>query len=934
MLSRGNSEASARLRRAKSSASIKTRRSLQTEPDVPDPFVAKEQALAAAFHAYGRANASDIHSRTSLETASQSRNLNVEQPLTRSKSIRFAGPTAPPGQGVPITMRATPLTHAEHETRRRNLHPRLRRQTSSIQADDAFTTALPSHGEYVEARVASQPSSYRRLRKSKSMFSQGLWTNATASSASRSQTQHASDFTGQQAGSRLGRSLSFLRPSMERSQSQATVSTAAQSQAVGLARDQYFRQLEQQRLTSQPSYGNALSPRRSQKTFRKSVRTSSANSSGSAVGSAPSSTGPQTGRMGIGGRARDLSSTFRNTVKRVFNRSSEEGGTFPAQQLRATRPHFGDPATPFASSYPEDPTAESPHNDGLGLQDLARGDSLYVPRRRGSLVGSVHRAGGDVNDETAQSRVSSWTNSTAANTISSKHGSGSNRLSIIPESGGVLSPHGSLPQAEAGSQSQRRKTSLFSKLQQKIAKSNSAVPSEPPDAVSGDTLDRFLTGPETNPSSSAHTSGPHSRFPSDPNRSGSPTFVTPNRTSSANVQQHGKASHGAATVQTDTLQGAAKEPSPKRPLRESKSTFFPQSTHIERTRTSPFRQAMQSNEYADRKWGTDSGFSPVETSEKVPFSSAANGIRNRSLTRSESIYSRTSSGDTPQPVDSHSSLAQMETGWERYLATIAPKISLEDRGRASAAETKTARDIGHRREHAEISGTDTDLGRLHLSTPMLKDPLASPRIGLGVRPPPRKMSSQPMIDRFPLMNINPRPNTNNIRHKPLDSPRTVTANASEDENRHPTDHSEKRTENPTLSSTQNSTREVFLQHNVSKNDRIGLYATPVKVGPLPTSTPSSRNRSSPERIARLRRMQSNYPMGSSNIRKNSGPPSRPRELMSESGGQDSQDTKRDDSVHKRGSPMVLGSGGSKLVDVFLSNRMDTSSDTGDDVVFI
>ncbi|KAL8758344.1 MAG: hypothetical protein Q9199_001555 [Rusavskia elegans] len=945
MLSRGNSEASARLRRAKSSASIKTRRSLPTEPDAPDPFVAKEQALAAAFHAYGRANAFEISSRASFETTSQHRHLNVEQPLTRSKSIRFAGPTAMPGQGVPITMRATPPNHVEHETRRRSLYPRLRHQTSSIQADDAFMTALPSHGEYVETRVASQPSSYRRLRKSKSMFSPGLWSNATVSSASRNQTQHASDYTGQQAGSRLGRSLSFLRPSMERSQSQATVPNAARTEAVGLARDQYIRHLEQQRSNNQPSHGNTLNRRRSQKTFRKSVRTSSANSYGSGVGSAPSSTGPQTGRMGIGGRARDLSSTFRNRFKRVFNRSSEEGGTFPAQQLRATRPHFGDPATPFASSYLQDPTAELPHNDEIGLPDPGRGDSVYVPRRRGSLAGSVHNVGGELNDETAQSRVTSWTNSTAADTVSSKHDSGFNRLSIIQESGGVLSTHRSLPQADDCSQSQRRKTSLFAKLQQRMAKSNSVISSEPPHDISGDTSNRLWTGPETTSSSRSHASEPHSRLPSDPYRSDSLTAVTPNHTSSTNVQQHGNTSQCAPTVRTDTLRGAAKESSPKRPLRESKSTFFPQSTRIERTRTSPFRQAMQSSGRADRRRGTDSVSSPLDTSEKVSYSSAANGIRDRSLTRSESIYSRTSSGDTPQRLDSPSSVAQMETGWEKCIATKAPKISLEGRTRASTAETKTAREIGHRREHAEISGTDTDLGRLHLSTPMLKDSLASPRIGVDIHPSPRHTSSQPMIDRFPLMSINPRPNTNNIQHKPLDNPRTAIANTRENENCHPTNRPEKGAENSTSqrlgpgpsSSTQNPTKEVFVQQNLGKNDRIGLYATPVKVGPLPTSTPSSYNRSSPERIARLRRMQSNYPMRSPNLRKNSGAPSRPRQLMPESGTQDNQDPKRDNSVHKGGSqrdPLDPGSGGSKMVDLFLSNRMDTSSDTADDVVFI
>ena len=932
MLSRGNSEASARLRRAKSSASIKTRRSLPTEPDVPDPSVAKEQALAAAYHAYGCANASEIPCGASFDTISQHRALHVEQPLTRSKSIRFAGPTALPGQGIPITMRAAPPTHLEHETRRRSLQPRLRQQISSTQGEDASMTALPSHDEYVETRVASQPSSYRRLRKSKSMFSSGLWTNATVSIAPR---HHTSEHTGQQADSRLGRSLSFLRPSTERSQSQMTVPGAAQSEAVGLARDHYFRHLEHQKSNNQPSNGNLLKRRQSQKAFRRSVRTGSGNSYGSAVGSPASSTGIQTERKGIGGRARDLSSTFKNRFKRVFNRTSEEGAIFPAQQLRATRPHFGDPATPYAPSSLHNPPTDSPHNSELRSPGLRRGDSLHVPRRRSSLAGSLHSADGELNNETSQSRVTSWTNSTAANTISSQHGPGQKRLSIIEETGGVLSQPSSLQHTEAGSQSQSRKTGLYAKLQQKMAKSNRISQSDPSHDNAADTISHLFTGPEIISSSCCHTPETRSRLPGDHYGPSSLKSITLSHGSSANVQQHEATSQGAPIVQTDTLRGDAKEPSPKRPLRESKSMFFPQSTRIERSRTSPFRQAMQSSGHSDQKLGMALTSSPLGRSEKVSYFSAPNGNRDRSLTRSESIYSRTSSGDTPQPLDSSASLTHMETGWEKYIATITPKINLEDRLRASAAETGRARETGHKREHADKSGVDTDIGRLHLSTPMLKD------ISAEFRPSPRHTSSQPMIDRFPLMSISAQNNSNNIQHKPLDKPKTVTANAKENENRPPTSRPEKGTENsnshwlgPSFTSSYNYTKEA-RGPSTTKNESIGLYATPVKINTLPTSTPTPHSRSSPERIARLRR--SNYPKGSPNLRKETGISASPRLLTHELVSYQNHPPPRNEDMY-RGSllrdPMDPDSGGRKMVDLFLSNRRESPSNVRDDTVFI
>ncbi|KAL8767788.1 MAG: hypothetical protein Q9209_005782 [Squamulea sp. 1 TL-2023] len=837
-----------------------------------------------------------------------------------------------------------PPAHVENDSRRRSLHPRLRPQDSSIQDEDGFMTALPSHGEYIETRVASQPSSYRRLRKSKSMFNTGLLSNVHMSSASRNPTQYKSRNTDQQAGSRLGRSLTFLRPSMERTPSQATISTAAQSEAVGLARDQYLRQIELQSSNNQPSTQNVLNRRRSQKSFRKSVRTGSGNSSGGALGSPTSPVGPQRELKGIGGRARVLSLTLKDRFKRVFNRSSEEGGAFPAQQLRATRQHFGDPATPYAPSNPLYLATESPHVSTLVSTDREKCDSLHIPRRRSSLVDSVRTAGDGPNDETAQSRVTSWTNSTAANTVSSHNGPTSKRLSIIQETGGIPLQHGSSQQAEASSQRQPRKTSLYAKLQQRMAKSNSIPQSDPSHDDAGDTSTRLDTSAETTSLKRGNNSEAFGPRPSNQDRPEPQSSVAPKYTSSANIQQHEPILHEAPPVRTEKLQIDAKESSPKRPLRESKSTFFPQSTRIERTRTSPFRQAMHSSGQSDKKYGTDMTSSPPERISKPSYLSASTGIRDRSLTRSESIYSRTSSGDTPEPLDSPTSLAHIETGWNRYLATIPPKIQLEDRLPPSAAEAKYAMELGHKREHAEISGADTDLGRLHVSTPMLRDSLVRPRIGGAIGPSPSHVSSQPMIERFPLMSINPQPNVNNVPQKPVDNARIVAASARENENRPPPNRPEKSTDNSSsqrlrssIPSSQIPSKEATIQHSASKNDRTGLYATPVKVSPLPGLTPTSHSRSSPERIARLRRMQSSYTIGSSSFRKNTGIPFGPRQLAHEYGNQENRDPMQIEFIQRgglQGEPMSPGLGGRKMLDLFLSDRREPSSDRGEQTVFI
>ncbi|KAL8813001.1 MAG: hypothetical protein Q9200_000588 [Gallowayella weberi] len=933
MLSRGNSEASARLRRAKSSASIKTRRSLPLESEVSDPFIAKEQALAAAFFAYGRAKRSEMPSRASFDTMSQHRAPHPERPLTRSKSIRFAGPTAQPGQDIPITMRTAPNGQQEPESRRNSLHPRLRRQISSIQGEDGFLTALPSHGEYIETRVASQPSSFRRLRKSRSMFSPGLLPTTPVGSVARERSQFTSESTSQHATSRLGRSFSFLRPNVERTHPQAVISSGAQSEAVGLARDQYFRQLRQQRSNNQLGTANAVQRRKSQRTFRKSVRTSNGNENGTAVGSPTSSAGVQTEHKGIGGRARNLSSTFKTRMKRVFARSSEEGGTLPAQQLRATRAHFGNSITPYATAESQYQPEELSNNSLLDHKDSLLEGTLRVPRRQGSHAGSVHTHSGDLTDDTAQSRVTSWANSTAADTVSSQHASVPKRLSIIQENGGLPSRLRLLQQSGFGPQIQTRKSSLYAKLQQRIARSNSI---SPPQEDAANTVDGLTANPES--TAGGHGLMPEAhRNPNDADRLGSLKSLRSSGPED-NIQQNVPTAVGAEVTRADAAREEAEDASPKRPLRETKSMFFPQTTRIERSRTSPFRQAMQSSGRSEKKRDAEAASSPLERFGKTTSQPAATRSRDQSLTRSESVYSRNSSGDTPQLLNSQTTPARKENAWESYIAAVPRKLTLEDRLDSSAAETGIAKKISHKKEHAERIGDDTDIGRLHLSTPMLKDSSAGSRIGIGIRPSPRYTSSQPMVDRFPLMSISPHVNANSSEH------RAATRYTSGDENRIPPTRPDKGPGNSIVrrspqgfSPTRSNSKENSVPRSAGMNDRSGLFDIPLKTNPLPALTPTSHSRSSPERITRLRRMQSINTLGSPGLRKDAGLSLRNRHRTNAYHPQETFELTKDSPVSIGASPrdqQVSAVEGRRMVDMFLSNRKKSGSVSDGETVFI
>ncbi|KAL8703662.1 MAG: hypothetical protein Q9201_003146 [Fulgogasparrea decipioides] len=954
MLSRGNSEASARLRRAKSSASIKTRSSLSIEPSIPNPFIAKEQALAAAHHAFGRATRSEISPRTSSELASQHRA--AHQPLTRSKSIRFAGPTALPGRNFPITMRTAPVSHQEYDNRRQSLYPGLRRHNSFVHGDDGMLTALPSHGEYIETRVASQPSSYRRLRKSKSVFTHRD-TSLAASSATlqpnvfqtRGQFHGPSDNPNQQRGHsvlRFGQSFSFRRLKTDQTptaSSNLVDSQASQNKAVEIARVQYLRQLDQQRGEQQSRLGDAATRRRSQKTFRKSVRTNSTNSYASTAESLASQPRERIQRRGIGGKARDLSSSFKTRLKRVFHRSSEAEGTFPAQQLHATRPHFGGSATSYLPPDSQRQATDSLYDITPDKSSSQRDNALHVPRQRGSVIGSVHSAKSDTDTDNGKSRVTSWADSTAENTVTIRQASVPEGLSIIQEDGGI--PSRLRPLQKSGAL-------------QRI-------------------LSRSTTNPKLNLSSPRETPETPRHVPRDYDQNQRPPSVRAMPYPAPEAHQDKPSPNAPEDMPTQSWQGGTTGSSPKRSLRESKSVFFPQSTRIERSQISPFRQAMQSSGHSERTRRTSVVSSPLESFGKVSYLSAPPESRERSLTRSESVYSRSSSGNSPQSSNTHIPGARVGNNEDHDHAagttretlheeksfvksntgmTPSGEISLDRQdlriGRSLVltggdplntpmGTAKPERRPSHKREHAQLHGDDTDIGILHSSTSQAKHVSAGTRIRLGERARLCHTPSQPMIDRFPLMSINSQPNINIVEYKLRVSPRTTNQYASENENCHPNTPANKdaasletNRRGASLASPKILSKMPNQRSLGSKNNGVGLHDRPNDASSLPALTPMTHSRSNPERIARLRRMHSSNTLGSPRLRRqhqlsDSSPRVRQRMLnqgienpiMYSPGQKQSYPFNKDD----------RNSDGPSLVDLFLTNRRSPGDDMGDTV---
>ncbi|KAL8641254.1 MAG: hypothetical protein Q9228_001908 [Teloschistes exilis] len=943
MLSRGNSEASARLRRAKSSASIKTQRS-SLESRVTDLFLAKEQALAAAHHAFGCANGSP---RPSTETASQPKAWSDEQSLTRSKSIRFAGPAAVPRRELPITMRAAPRAHHVYENRRQSLYPKLKRHHSFVHGDDSAIRALPVHGEYVETCVASQPSSYRRLRKSKSMFNSYGISELIAPHSLTSQTRTATRVTNDDPGqqrvfttSRLGQSFSFLRPNTERIPSTAAFSKASQNEAVGLARDQYLRQLEQQRSGQQPTLGDTSVQRRPPRAFRKSVRTSSGNSNGSVAESTTSQLRERTERRGIGGRARELSSSFKNRIKRVFNRSSEAEGTLPAQQLQATRPHFSETAKSNSPQISQRQAPDSLYDITPDRSSSQQRKVLHVLRKRGSRVGSVESSHSNEGVENDKSRVTSWADSTTANTVAIHQEPGRKRLSTVRENR-VASLLGTLP---ASGSSQHR-------LSSSVTMPTFTLPGSP--RMSG-TASRF-----SNHTIQAQLTGP--AVVSTPKVNGSPV---------SNPQTPENRPVGLP-------QEGTTDSNPKRPLRESKSMFFPQITRIERTRTSPFRQAMHSSDRPQKPQPAIVVLDLVEGMDKASSQPALSRNRDRSLTRTESLYSRSSSGNTPQPFGNSTSSARLEKNADDNLTTESLAIRLRDgespgttaamsptdESSAGWGDSRIGSSIllnirdspkhsldvvsyrkrtGHKREHAQIREDDTDVGRLQ-STNQLKDRSAGAHLRLADYTAIRHMASQPMIDRFPLMSMKPQANAT-IELKPQGSPRVTRNFTMENENRHPNSQDSQPSQTPAklnvkhsrvdIVSTESRSRDLCQQDNGSKRDKIGPHISPQNTSRWAVSDSKTHSRSSPERLARLRRMQSSNSLRSPIIRTATGPPPGHQEWEAVQDVDGPVMLTADQGTKLTRNEIGQSPDSRRMVDIFLSKRGRPQSHVADDVVFI
>lgn len=764
MLSRHSSNASLGARRSKSTSSFRHSRSSEEYAGFESEDIAHARAVTAAERAFELAKARRRAIRTAGEADEDSTQDHAQRPaLTRQKSIRFTGPTAVPLRSRSITRshvaapHTTPRNHGSHS---RSQSPSQNGDTSQV--EQLATQVSDCEEKLFEHAFGSQPSSYRRLSKSKSLFALNKKQLGQFSAGMPKAGQHFRRHSVRSSESSQGairtkplplkRKRSFLRPWTSRPP-EINRQYATNDEAVRLARDQFAHDVEQQRLKQRPSFLNLMKGQRSHKAFPRSVRTGSTDSYGDVVSS--SSTATDTLRPAkASGKARNYSQSLRNRLRKVFLRQSSNGeGDVPAQHLDATRQHFGSGRglqTQEDRPYPGIPSPDAEVLQRDGSREFGDDHDL-VPGKRNQAFGSIRSIPSQSYASVDNSRVTSWTDSTTANTIHIPQFSDRKRLSMIKEDGNSYQP-------SANGASLARPDYGYAAFQRPYRQDSSSEPPEPQRIFSA--LQKEIVKKNSHPT----IGGSESEMDYDSDQLGPDS-------SSDTLQRY------ASTPQQIAIAREEKADRTKRPLHELGSGFFHANQHIEQEPSpSPYRRALRSSK-------EDVGSFPSVTmgAGRSPWN---NNYPNRG-NLAESVYSRSPGGFSHGYRGNSLALVDAENAEDRGTALMHPAESgpytshqhrlrvrrdLSDLSSKSSGEWKRrlasemmlsdernpqidddvynalpVRDgrPGHRREHAQLHSTEAGIGKLIKEDGAPAQPLALSGSDLKYRPSLQSLQSHP-----------------------------------------------------------------------------------------------------------------------------------------------------------------------------------------------
>ncbi|PGH05257.1 hypothetical protein AJ80_08365 [Polytolypa hystricis UAMH7299] len=651
MLSRSSSSARGRLRRAKSTSSVSSPQ--EAPPLPPIDRGTRYHALTAASIAMQRANQRSSGQSYESTPARDPNPCAAQRYQPQPRSIRFSdndGAQSPSSQCPGIAISRDHVPNEDYQI-----------------GDSEATYQLSEFGATLEENIPSAPSSYRRLRRAKSMFStrpRAAGSVETSRSPRRYRESTDGNDSGHLSKATLRRSKSFFRRGSQQVSQQYR--QQPQDAAVQLARDQFLQNMAQQAKIDDAESLYARKQRQVTRPFRKSLRSTSGMSTQSGI-----SSGNQ-----VTPKGRSFSFSIKKGLRRIFGRSS----TSQQEPDNASTQREGGHGTQF-SDY-----VDSEVHDGedkmLGNQGQ-ESHSMYgdYSANFSGRPASVRTMKSTDSFSIASSRITSWANSTATNTLAARPvTSEGNRLSVIDE---LNDPREACPSAL--SLHYNDGYSVFRQPLQIITGGNSSDTT-----IDSHRVYSALRRRINESSSESHHDGEVTP------RAASPVSVVGDRNSSACSHRTGHTiRHVAGEVSAGP--GATVLVSRKRPASiRSQSTLrsnypggapgltpqqvanYNEAMESRRSR-GPLRESKSSLFFGGGKAYGGSPCRSVRTPTRFPFTNSdddsgsvivSRPTTNRQCPTSPSIYSRTTSGGSPLWHRSPTNRTFSESGDERGTVTI------------------------------------------------------------------------------------------------------------------------------------------------------------------------------------------------------------------------------------------------------------------------
>lgn len=198
--------------------------------------------------------------------------------------------------------------------------------------------------------------------------------------------------------------------------------------------------------------------------------------------------------------------------------------------------------------------------------------------------------------------------------------------------------------------------------------------------------------------------------------------------------------------------------------------------------------------------------------------------------------------------------ARSSNEWKKWMATEVASLGNGSRSNVSYHDDLTMEENTHKREYTQINGDDVQVGVQRSYNPPAKQPLAIIHGNLANRPALGSKRSDQMLDRSTILKFGSPPDSS-IPNRVLQNPGLLPRSLSNLENeRFP---SAQRFKKPSIVQGKSSQSSLLSQNSYAAPVRAQLYANAATRDMLHTKSSSSlHSRQSPERAARLRRMQS------------------------------------------------------------------------------